>query len=635
MAINLHRAERKTDDYLLLRNATSDSVAPGTYVNTHNTPAEPKGESAIPFMSSEKERTLNQNKSTSNITPGPGAYARQETDVDGFSGVGATALKSAVARFGPTAPGSSVYRPSTNEANPGPGTYQEKTLWSPRLRKATRPKKESVLGEREKTVPSIPLSRLLPGMESDRDAEVSSLRVRHTGDRNDKVGPGEYDPRGEECVHKTAPQTNFYGSKQTRALWEPTCARDNKLPPRENPGPGSYEPLPGVGEIPKEGYDLDVSKTCQFSSTSILPYQVEMSEDKVKPGPGHYTIEGHLQVSAKRALDKGSFQGERSQFGSLTARVGWNRPVGQPFKDPYHVHNVPGPGHYKASSSIWPDDPKKVEAEKILPSSQRKKLHGVHHPAIVMALQEMQGPLQAFNTTDDRPCNRTGEQQTPAPGQYNKEEARGHSITSTLRERAKVGKRGVFGTCADRFYGSPLEGRAGLPEPGTDFGDAGGAGANTEPRAMFQSTSPRFHHTAGPRETSVTKIGHKDTPAPGDYEVSEPTYRSPFRHPRADHLSFGSGQRRFEEMPAADLFFQHRPPTLNPGPGSYDYKETSRATGAAKLEAARKPLHVGCTTEVVGPGSYGTMAGSLMLKKTFNVTTKMPYSARLPLSRDK
>merc|ERR1712217_861738 len=136
---------------------------------------------------------------------------------------------------------------------------------------------------------------------------------------------------------------------------------------------------------------------------------------------------------------------------------------------------------------------------------------------------------------------------------------------------------------------------------------------------MFQSGSSRFHASPGPREMNANKIGNIDTPAPGDYLVErEPNYRSPFRHPRQDHLSFGSCKPRFDGN--TDVFLKHVSNSMNPGPGDYNSRPIeSRVTGGASGKGARKPLLVGCTTDTVGPGSYSSNVDTPMLKNTFNV----------------
>merc|ERR1711912_129503 len=127
-----------------------------------------------------------------------------------------------------------------------------------------------------------------------------------------------------------------------------------------------------------------------------------------------------------------------------------------------------------------------------------------------------------------------------------------------------------------------------------------GSGANQEPRSMFTSQTPRMQAP------------------PGDYIIEkEINYRSPFRHPRTDHLSFASGQTRFDL--GRDLFEGHAPAMANPAPGEYDPKKfLSQRNGAAQLTDKRKLAPpIGCTTKEVGPGSYGSI-DTPMLKKTFN-----------------
>mmetsp|Transcript_38180 Transcript_38180/g.109024 ORF Transcript_38180/g.109024 Transcript_38180/m.109024 type:complete len:647 (+) Transcript_38180:106-2046(+) len=630
MAITTHRTQRRTEEYLLPKFQTRDHVAPGTYSNTHNEPSKPPPESGVPF-SSLQEKVLNPNGHASALTPGPGAYLGtavgngpgKKANGDEFLGLGSTSLRSRAARLAPAAPGSSIYLASSAEANPGPGRYKTESDGL-----ADRPAKEivvplkPVLDAHEKTVPSIPPQRLRPEERAEGDAspgDVSNLYMRHTGDDGDTAGPGTYDPKGEHITQKSRPQTSFHTSKQKRTLWEPSSAVDCNMPPRENPGPGTYIMKGALGDLESLGHPNETPSTFQFSSQSNLPHQVQVNPDKVAPGPGQYKMDGDIDRTVKSARERTASVTDRTRFGGMSERTGWQRPLHQPYKDPYFMHVKPGPGSYPSAMSDFPADPKKKEAEKAIPGARRRKLHGIHHPALIMALQEAPGPLQAFNSTDDRPCNKEAAQRTPAPWEYNKEEARSHSMMAALRERAKVGRRGVFGTCADRFYGSPLEGRSGLPEPGSVEEKQGGA--NSEPRSVFQSQSPRFHAPAGPHESMATKLGQHQTPAPGDYFVENvPNYRSPYRIPRQDRLSFGSGQERFDSE--RDVFAGHMPGLPNPGPGDYPERPRPTPRGVAAIRAKRKPLSVGCTAEGVGPGSYGEDISTHMLKKTHNVTTE-------------
>merc|ERR1719277_1827581 len=123
---------------------------------------------------------------------------------------------------------------------------------------------------------------------------------------------------------------------------------------------------------------------------------------------------GNIDRGVQSARDRSTQRSGATQFGSMTERTSTlNRQGDQPYKDPYSMRNVPGPGHYSEPLSAFPVDPRKKEAEKALPDAKKKKIHGVHHPSIVIALAEAQGPLQAFNSTDDRPCNKQADQRTP------------------------------------------------------------------------------------------------------------------------------------------------------------------------------------------------------------------------------
>merc|ERR1711920_368580 len=163
----------------------------------------------------------------------------------------------------------------------------------------------------------------------------------------------------------------------TRRLWEPSAAIECDQPPVGQPGPGTYDLKEGV--LPPDGTETG---TYQFTSRAALAHQTDGS-DKLAPGPGQYEYTGELELSAKLARERTALQGDRSRFGGMSERIGWARDLNQPFKDPYHLRNVPGPGHYPDAKSTFPVDPKKKEAEKALPDAMKKKIHGVHHPTII------------------------------------------------------------------------------------------------------------------------------------------------------------------------------------------------------------------------------------------------------------
>merc|ERR1719350_2544289 len=102
--------------------------------------------------------------------------------------------------------------------------------------------------------------------------------------------------------------------------------------------------------------------------------------------------------------------------------------------------------------------------------------------------------------------------------------------------------------------------------------------------------------------------------------MKEPSYRSRFREPRSEHLSFASGKPRFGERTA--VFSGHMKGLSNPGPAQYEPPE-GQSVGFAKSTVKRKPNVVGCTAEAVGPGRY-ELDQSTLLKKTFNVSVQVP-----------
>ncbi|CAE8598527.1 unnamed protein product, partial [Polarella glacialis] len=627
MAINTSRTPRRTDEFMRLSTSTSEFVAPGSYDIKNKVVTE----SAIPFNSLQ-EKVLNPMSGTSKITPGPGAYLGQEvchaeSDAQGGAelpgaSVASVVFKSKAKRMAPTTCGASPFVASSVEKNPGPGTYSEGAKFGAKKQMNLQPSLRPMQAEEHTpTVPSIPQTRFLPGQEPTTEAskaDAANLVMRHTGEPRDMVGPGEYSPNSDHLTHRMMPSTTFHRTSGTaRHLWEPSVALENTAPPRDVPGPGSYDVR----------NDNEGSMNCRGAAHKFLS-KVPMAQDmehplkRLMPGPGSYEVSGEIEKMMKQLQERNvALGGDRYRFGSMTDRVGWTRDVNMPYTDAYHVANVPGPGHYSIPSSTFASDPKSDEAKHVLPGGAKKKFYGVHHPSIVLALQEAEGPLQAFNSTDDRPCNKPTEQTTPAPWQYRRDDSRGQSMSSDLKEKAKVGRKGVFGSCADRFHGSPLAGRDGLPDPNWDGSNMDDSGA-PEMRSSFKSTAPRLVDISG-SEAQVVKLGNQDTPAPGAYDIKEPNYRSPFRVPRQDHLSFGSSKTRFVDG-KQDVFQGHQMPLTNPSSGIYDPQKagSGHVVGAPRLKDKRKPLHVGCTSEEVGPGTYFFENSGSLLKKSFNVSTQ-------------
>lgn len=147
---------------------------------------------------------------------------------------------SKVARLAPVIPGSSIYKESTIIENPAPGTYHQEKKWNrknsvDRTRdKLNQTKHKDFVLECAAVPPSIPskLSFLL----LDRKVPNNSF----TGKGLDRPGPTDYEPK-DKSMKLRSPETNFSISKTERKLFEPNKTRENNLPPREIPGPGTYQ----------------------------------------------------------------------------------------------------------------------------------------------------------------------------------------------------------------------------------------------------------------------------------------------------------------------------------------------------------------------------------------------------------
>lgn len=594
--INVQRATKNCTEFFP-KGTTKVQVGPGTYSNTHNEPTRPVEESGVPFQSL-GEKVLNVNKSTSAVTPGPGTYLNHGEIAK--AGDGTNDFKTKVKRLGPMTPGSSVFCESTVILNPGPGAYNINATWITPSKEL--PDKSPPVLEMTKTVPSIPPTKVQPGHGDSRqaDPDMSAIKVKFTGKGDDKAGPGEYTPAGAHVTHPVAPSAAMWtASASQRNLWEPSCAIQNELPSRMNPAPCAYNP--------RRPPDPQSSKdaTFQFASQTPMSHQKTNKKEAAEPGPGAYMslMDQSKDVAAK----------ENNQFGSTADRCGWARPsFQQPFTDPYNW-GVVGPGHYPEPKGCFLSPTKENSTTDGVVN--KTKFRGVHHPSQIMALQEVAGPLHAFSSTDIRPCNKRVHQTTPAPGHANNEESLGFSTTAFLKERAKVGKKGVFGTTADRFHGNAFTPKDGVDPCKYDHQEYGKQ--EEAPKSMFQSSMPRLRKTSGSREVYVTTLGQTKTPGPADYVNNKSAnYRSPFRHARTDHLSFTSGRSRFD----AKELFPGQPYNLNPAPGDYEILKRSKSLpGAATTKSRRLHEHSGATKDV-GPGSYN-IEGT-MLKKTFNVSTE-------------
>merc|ERR1719215_1290270 len=119
----------------------------------------------------------------------------------------------------------------------------------------------------------------------------------------------------------------------------------------------------------------------------------------------------------------------------------------------------------------------------------------------------------------------------------------GQSMQAKLREPIKIGKNGVFGSQSERICQIGVNPNKGASEPGP------GEHQNIEKRGDLagrlkgESNSFKSGQSRLPRNPMEDK---SPKPCPGSYEAFDKVnYRSPFRQPKNNHLSFGSSAGRW------------------------------------------------------------------------------------------
>eukprot|EP00392_Amoebophrya_sp_AT5.2_P015507 g15713.t1 len=532
----------------------------------------------------------------------------------------------------------------TMEDTPGPGTYETATSSTSKpshSKKGGRAQNTGGLVISSKTAPSVP----------DQLVQRSEIVKEKLEEEHEKYPEGGRPvPERERLRHAT----DFHRSKVTRGL--PIVAGAG-----QTPGPGTYEILAN-----KEKEETEVTQSFQFKSKTLLPYQRNQRPAAAGPGPGEY-YEATINPKPKWVLD-------RFDFGSKAARLARGPGVNA------EAEKIPGPGAYKpeahgvktgSSYSTAPPNQHNNKAGQqgagtgaaiqnfMSANNPRKKYVGVHNPAVIMALSEMEGvPLSAFSSSDVRSCHKQPfSEQAPPPGTYYSDMTKLYgSITSRVEGKAHIGKLGVFGSRAERFPAGKIDDRG-----------AGGASAEEEdgapgsPRAqnkssldagessMFRSTSLRFDTgdefvrkkptrppkaklMSGPPESGGGGAEPGETvggssasgqqrrrrhqgPPPGAYDPKlDPSYRNPFRPPKTDHFSFGSSAER--NQPNNELLGK-------PGPGNYTPQFHGQMADAVKSRkgqqaATSKSLRPTKVANNVGPGSYEVSKG--LLKKSYNTT---------------
>lgn len=571
----VYRAEKKS---LQFKSTTGQEVGPGSY--GADAPPSPSALQA-PFLTAEL-RILNENKTTSNITPGPGSYSKgHDSVVNGQVGGGrnvsphshASSFISNTSRFHTDK--------STPAQNPGPGTYAGSPSWVKENHRytSTSPLRKSILNLHPNP-PSIPAQHQSYGYDEGANGEMVMQPIPvapHTGEGFDRVGPTDYEPPLEIQPAQKAPS------------WSKSKARRGDIAKRkETPGPGAYNPaVPAKtteNVININGYVFGYgSGTSSFASKAALAHQKVPQDFEILPGPGSYTP----QVSSLNV--KGAPPPKELQtFGTRQAR---DYQV-----DPSKIHHTitpyttPGPGQY--------DEARKTKVKKSFSADS-----------------------VPFNTQSNRFSG--DETLPPGPGQYQAEAVT--CLQKDVETKSSICRSGIFGTLAPRFQLKNSQYvQLQQPGPGNYNPKTVSKPGAKKTNAVFASKSDRFRpETAPPAALDVVEYDGngpvKGDPArlgPGAYSLPD-NWNT--RNQKGNYL----GYRKPGFMSESNRFKEKVDP--NPGPGVYDnaisVKEAFRPITVPNQKSAFG-VQVGRfgagKTYTPGPGYYE--ADSDIVKKSYNIT---------------
>ena len=570
-----------------------------------------------------------------------------------------SAFRGRASRFAPVFPGSTIYRPSSVAANPGPGEYEVGARAS-----APRPARAAAGGARvdpTRSAPSIPRRFQSWGYEEhpSRSGAMKPLKgPRHilSGDGGDTAGPGHYDvggAAGGRC--RTSPSLFARGSER-RTIFAQAGAS-------AVPGPGAYASAAaeagaarraasattstkGSAAFASEAVRMDLRRppaaeapakpnpsrnlrgspsrnpSCNPLSCDPRPDPGDLDGAQLEGGGGGLAG-GEERAAARSGGGRGGRAVER--FGRTSRRGGWELPAQNPF-GVGGAERVPGPGSYGAAASDFE-----------LPPRARLGDHAV-----------------AFNSSGERPdiSGRTPSRakevaQEPGPGSY---DLRGTGASAT----AGAPRRGVFGGRAPRFRRASWTVEEKLsrvlarqqrrqevvlaPEPSGEQAEAASrvrmqgrvaaigalksAGEAARRRSGLFVGAARSRPSSAPRDRragagfarplaphEVPTASKFATPAPGAYEIPSDFGRRDARAPS----SFRASEQRFSER----RLFTGDAIGRTPGPGAYrGLAPGGGAKGLPMPRAVRFEEARGASGARVGPGSYASGLG--LLKKSFN-----------------
>eukprot|EP00927_Polykrikos_kofoidii_P066137 TRINITY_DN61790_c0_g1_i1.p1 TRINITY_DN61790_c0_g1~~TRINITY_DN61790_c0_g1_i1.p1 ORF type:complete len:716 (-),score=86.05 TRINITY_DN61790_c0_g1_i1:345-2492(-) len=587
-------ASPKNCDFSLKLGTVGSAVGPATYSKELKWGTE---ESTCPFQVSSQRPAPNRWK-TKLVTPSPATYeirkpadeAPPERPRTGPAGMGYqvsnSSFRATGPRFAPWLTPGSNFLPSTVLENPGPGEYSVNISSSSGqdIAGVVQPK----LVCHGAAAPILGTSLSAPAIPVLRDAKD----VKYTGRPGNSLGPGDYevDSLEKPCrvMRKTAPTVDFHASETERSLYPPACSVDFGFPAASNPGAGAYN----VKGRLRRGTNQP------FKSRTPKIAEVVHSDT---PGPGTYPQEAETISENEDGKEK-LFPGMSSA--SSRSQPQWWRPADKtPVSDPEYL-KVPGPGHYPQPVTFVREPTRRSRSTSDI---MNRQFHAVHAPHIMSSLKENDGgQMSGFLSTEIKFSDKPIVKQGVSPGQYDHTEVPGQSLIADVRSREPLGKKGVFGTCNDRWHGSAFEPKDVAPAPGTYEHE--NVTADKRFSGPTQPGMSAFKCTVKQREDVREGLPGQ---SPGQYEAFDGVnYTSNFRKPATDHLSFGMGHSRWDHIQGCqDL----------PGPGIYDPKKMDTHRGGVTKTSQRR-LHEPRIDCEIGPGQYDTRTS--LIRKTFNVAGK-------------
>jgi hypothetical protein len=554
------RAPRDTS---LSRSTTDANVGPGSYggpdVYTVNHGYAPFGGTDTRSM------RLTASK---DVTPGPGSYHSQKEQARQLAA--SSSFVSQEKRF--------QERTEGNNDAPGPGSYNPPSKWG--KNSSHRPPNAGGGNEsggggqvswvRVATVPSVPTRDQSYGYEESDRGELIQQKPpegQYSGKGRDIVGPGHYDPSVEFLG-------TMKNSRSAPAFGKSRSSR-SKVSGSNNPGPGTYNSSITIRD------PQDKKPSAAFVSKVRRPYEVDPSEDVMTaPGPGAYNP---MLGSMTRPYVPETLQ----FFGSTTKRPWDNAREGRRSRS----SQSPGPGSYKNTLTAFPKKAILSMTEAAPFSTTAGRFAG--------------------NSTVDR-------EEKPGPGSYAVDTAM--SLVTELKKKP-VGRRGVFGTTADRW--NAAEPTAEMPGPGTYAEEVEGAASGSSKEREKEKGKRVGKPLSSFASRTVRGDKQKESaPPPGAYEVPS-AFSSSTRKKYAGGKVNAVFNTSSERLGGNSVLGQR--PTNTPGPGEYGNVVPTSKKHFSKAKSQTTAPRFGSTrpARVPGPGQYSHAVP--LVKKSFNITIDEHY----------